>query len=83
MHSRTPHGGATLPADASPNPSTDLKRRRFLLTVGAGGASAAAAVAATVPGTAAIIEAAPPVAEDASGYRETTHVRDYYRTARV
>jgi hypothetical protein len=83
MHYRTPNGGASLPADASPNPSTDLKRRRFLVTLGAGGATAAAAVAATVPGAAAVIEAAPEAAADASGYRETTHVRDYYRTARV
>ncbi len=60
----------------------NLKRRRFLL-FSAGGAGAAAAAAVSVT-TIAVI--APKVAESpgtSSGYRETEHVRDYYRTARI
>ena len=61
----------------------DLKRRRFLFTLGVSGAGAAVAVASTLPGTAAAqVESAPSTDGD-SGYRETAHVRDYYRTAKI
>ena len=64
-------------------PGADLKRRRFLFTLGVSGAGAAVAVAGTLPGTAAgQIENAPSTDGD-SGYRETAHVRDYYRTAKI
>ena len=57
-------------------------RRRFLLALGAGTAGSAVAVtkalAAPVAGDAATV-----AATDASGYRETEHVRDYYATARI
>ena len=63
-------------------PSTDLKRRRFLFTLGAGGAGAAAV--ATQSLAAPLREVAAPVAEEKSkGYRETEHVRDYYATTRI
>jgi hypothetical protein len=58
-----------------------LKRRRFLLTLGASGASVAAASAAATSSVAAQTPAADGKAAD--GYRETEHVRDYYRTARI
>ena len=62
--------------------STDLKRRRFLLALGAGGAGAAAA--ATQPLAHAVRRAAAPATtESAQGYRETEHVRDYYATTRI
>ncbi len=63
---------------ASP-PATDVRRRRFILALGAGGAGvAAAATPVTAP-----IEAATPPAQDAGGYRLTDHIRDYYATARL
>jgi hypothetical protein len=60
----------------------DLKRRRFLLAMGAG--SAGAAVAATQTLAAPLADPTAEVAADASqGYRETEHVRDYYATTRI
>ena len=75
--------GFAAPIPTSNARPTDLKRRRFLFTLGASGAGAAVAVASTLPGAAAAqIAAAPSTGED-SGYRETAHVRDYYRTAKI
>ena len=70
------------PVAVAAPPSTDPKRRRFLLTLGLGGAGAAAATVAAAP--AAAVEAFPaePAAQD-GGYRESAHVRDYYRTAKL
>ena len=62
--------------------STDLKRRRFLLALGAGGAGAAAAATQALVAPMAD-PAAEAVADTASGYRETEHVRDYYATTRI
>ena len=69
------------PAQANPasTPSTDLKRRRFLLAVSAGGAGAAAAVA---PARAIVAASTDAAAETTSGYRETEHVKRYYETTR-
>ena len=64
------------------SPSTDLKRRRFLFTLGAGGAGAAVAASA-LPGAAAAQIATAPSADDDGTYRETEHVRDYYRTTKI
>ena len=77
---RSVHAAATVPVAASP--STDSKRRRFLLTLGLGGVSAAAAVVAATPAAAVVgVTAEPAVLSD--GYRESAHVRDYYRTAKL
>lgn len=57
-----------------------LSRRNFLLTVGAGGAAAAAAIAnRNAPQTGA------PDKEKrtSSGYQESAHIRNYYRTTKV
>ena len=69
------------PAQANPasTPSTDLKRRRFLLAMSAGGAGAAAAVAPARAAVAASTDAT----EATSGYRETEHVKRYYDTTRL
>ena len=77
---RSVHSVATVPAADSS--STDSKRRRFLLTLGLGGAGAAVAVAAAGPAAAV---GAVTAASDApvDGYRESAHVRDYYRTAKL
>ena len=69
------------PAQAQPPRATDLARRRFLLAVGAGGAGAAVASAAALP-AAATTQATEPDGADAA-YRESAHVRDYYRTTRI
>jgi hypothetical protein len=79
-HSSQRNAQASVPTQVAK--SADLKRRRFLLTLGAGGAGAAAVVAqplaARLPESAAT--AAP---ESVQGYRETEHVRDYYATTRI
>lgn len=57
-----------------------LSRRNFLLTLGAGGTAAAATLVA---------KTAPPAAtpgkskRGTSGYQESAHVRNYYRTTKV
>jgi len=66
-------------APGSTQPSTDTRRRRFLLALGAG--SAGAAVAA-VP-VANAVDATTAAADESKGYRETEHVRDYYATTRL
>ncbi|MCC6535400.1 MAG: transcriptional initiation protein Tat [Burkholderiales bacterium] len=58
----------------------DRKRRRFLLSLGASSAAVAAAGVPAASGTVALAETAP--GEKSSGYRETQHVRDYYRSAK-
>ncbi|MEY2897607.1 MAG: hypothetical protein RL669_1876 [Pseudomonadota bacterium] len=59
-------------------------RRAFFTTVAAGGAATAAAVVATVVGQKQIEAAAPgAIAEEKSGYRETEHIRNYYRTTQI
>ena len=75
---RTAHASVTT----QPAQATNLKRRRFLFTLGAGGAGVAAA--ATQPLAAPLREAAAPeVTAKSQGYRETDHVRDYYATTRI
>ena len=69
----------TRNAPLSTQSSTDTKRRRFLLALGAG--SAGAAVAA-VP-VANAVDATSAAPDESKGYRETEHVRDYYATTRL
>jgi hypothetical protein len=71
------------PVATPASPSTDLKRRRFLLSLSASGAGAAAAAMAVMPGSAAVLQNAAAPATDDAAYRETEHVRDYYRTTRL
>ena len=83
MRNSTPSKHPAAPIPTPDFRTTDLKRRRFLFTLGVGGAGAAVTVASALPVTAAVqIAAASPIDED-SGYRETAHVRDYYRTAKI
>ena len=70
-----------LPGKAPQTRSTDPARRRFLLALGAGGAGAAVATAGALP-AAATPPATEPTDQDAA-YRESEHVRDYYRTTRI
>ena len=60
----------------------NLKRRGFLLAAGVGSAGAVAAVAAGV-GKNAAPAALTVTTEEKTGYAETRHISNYYRTARV
>ncbi|MCC6193402.1 MAG: formate dehydrogenase [Burkholderiales bacterium] len=64
---------------AGQSPHTDLKRRRFLLALGAGSAGAATAAAQPLAGVTDSADAT----QTSQGYRETEHVRDYYASARL
>ena len=77
---RSPRSAAMVSSAAASSP--DPKRRRFLFTLGVGSAGAAAASVAALPAVAGI----DPVKGDSDSdarYRETTHVRDYYRSAKL
>ena len=65
------------------NQETNLKRRGFLFAAGVGSASAVAAVAVGVSKEAVKPVTTVTAEEKASGYAETKHVTNYYRTARV
>lgn len=62
--------------------ATNLKRRRFLLTLGAGGAGAAAVAAQPLAAPLAEVVTSA-AAETSRGYHETQHIRDYYATTRI
>jgi len=70
------------PASAQQSRSIDRTRRRFLLTLGVGGAGAVVATAGALP-AAATAPIATAASDQDSAYRETVHVRDYYRTTRI
>ena len=73
---------ASAPVAACATNSPNIKRRRFLLALGAGGAGAAAV--ATQSLARPIVPAVATVdADSAQGYRETDHIRDYYATTRI
>lgn len=62
---------------ASSNEKTP-RRREFLKLMGIGGAAAGAAAATAAPKKAEAAQAAP----DAKGYRESEHVKSYYKSAK-
>jgi hypothetical protein len=66
-------------APQSTQPSTDVKRRRFLFALGAGSAGAAAAA---IP-VANAVDATTAQQDESKGYRETEHIRDYYASTRL
>lgn len=59
----------------------DAARRGFLRKAGLAGGAAAAAVATGVSAAPQVVDDAPP--KRSQGYRETEHVRAYYKTARI
>ena len=59
-------------------------RRGFFKAVAIGGATAAAAVATTLVGERkSVADAATAADSKQAGYRETAHIRHYYRTTQV
>jgi 2-methylcitrate dehydratase PrpD len=59
-------------------------RRGFFKAVAIGGATAAAAVATTLVGERkSVTNAATAADSKQTGYRETAHIRHYYRTTQV
>jgi len=79
-HTSQREAPASVPTHAAKSP--DLKRRRFLLAIGAGSAGAAAAATQTL--AAPVLNPAAIAAPDTGqGYRETEHVLDYYATTRI
>ncbi|MDH4192269.1 MAG: hypothetical protein OEW21_18935 [Betaproteobacteria bacterium] len=64
------------------DPKTKLRRREFLLTLGAGGAATAAVLASPLARQAGT-PAATAEPRSSIGYRASEHVRNYYRTAKV
>jgi hypothetical protein len=61
-----------------------LDRRKFLLTLGAGSAATAAVIGAKVAGVTPAADQTPKAGGDVSdGYKETAHIRTYYRTTLV
>ena len=83
MRNSTPGKNPAAPVPARDPLPTDVRRRRFLFTLGAGSAGAAAAVAGTLHGTAAVQLATAQANDADAGYRVTEHVRDYYRSAKI
>jgi hypothetical protein len=71
---------ASAPTRATDSP--DIKRRRFLLALGAGGAGAATAATSALARP-VVPTGSPDETESSQGYRETDHVRDYYATTRI
>ena len=71
------------PGAAQRSRSTDPARRRFLFTLGVSGAGAAIATASALPAAATAQIATASSTDEDSAYRETEHVRDYYRTTRI
>lgn len=61
----------------------NLKRRGFLLTLGAGSAGAAAVVAGAGGTAVQAVQQAVAEPEKGQGYALSEHVRNYYRTTRV
>ncbi len=83
MRSPARNAHIAAPVALSPSPgSLDSKRRRFLFALGLGSAGAAVSAAASVSSAVTDVSAAEPAAAD-GGYRESQHVRDYYRTAKL
>jgi hypothetical protein len=67
--------------EKSSSAPANLRRRGFLLTLGTGGAATVAV--ALKPLSEATPELPIAAPEASQGYRDTQHVRDYYRTTKI
>jgi hypothetical protein len=80
----SPSRDRSAAADPAASPtSTDPARRRFLLGAGSAGAAAAMTVLPAAATAHVAAPAAPAEDDTVAKYRETQHVRDYYRTIRL
>jgi hypothetical protein len=77
-------GDRSNPVTSESNSSSraNLKRRRFLFTLGAAGAGATAVVARSISQGNIVAPAAEAVSAD-GGYAATEHVKTYYKTAKL
>ena len=83
MSSSAGNARPVVPPRSESDPRAPVsKRRGFLLALGAGGIGAAAIAARSLEGNAPVAPAEPDAASG-DGYRETDHVRRYYRTAKI
>ena len=84
MRSKSSPAGSTVPfrrqADAQADRS---KRRGFLFALGAGSIGAAALAARSLTGAAPAAVAGDSDTAAGAGYRESEHVKRYYRTAKT
>jgi len=74
----------SVSADDAPtanHPPLNLRRRGFLLGLGA--ASAGVAALALKPAATDLVTNTDDAQRSASGYRTTAHIQNYYRTAKV
>jgi hypothetical protein len=80
----TPSGNRPSPVTSEDSPRTraDLKRRRFLMTLGAAGAGAGIVAARSITSVTDVAQAPEPVSAD-GGYAATAHVQTYYKTAKL
>jgi len=71
-----------MPDRKSSSPAlAGLRRRRFLFALGTGGVATVAV--ALKPVSELIPEPLPETPQASQGYRDTQHVRDYYRTTKI
>jgi hypothetical protein len=77
---RNPRSLEVSAASDAAQKSADPARRRFLFALGVSGAGAAAATSGALQ--AATAQQTTPASDDGA-YRESEHVRDYYRTTRI
>jgi hypothetical protein len=84
VHMPTQSGDRPNPVTSENSPRTraDLKRRRFLMTLGAAGAGAGIVAARSIPSVSDVGQATEPVSADGS-YAATAHVQTYYKTAKL
>jgi hypothetical protein len=84
MRSSKRNARITSPArPESDSRATDVKRRGFLLALGAGGIGAAAIAARALPGAAPAAVSDGADAASGEGYRVTDHVKRYYETTKT
>jgi ferric-dicitrate binding protein FerR (iron transport regulator) len=72
---------ATVSDPTASHPRTNVRRRGFLLALGAGGAGAAALAARSLSRVAP--QDTSSATDDSKGYQVTDHVKRYYRTAKI
>ena len=72
------------PVTSEKNPllRADLKRRRFLLALGAAGAGATAVATRSIT-AGSVVDPAPEAVSKDGGYAATEHVQTYYKTAKL